>query len=730
MTLLIDKVQQIEGVTVYGDDTNFALFYLVPQSPRFRLNSDGTPAFKFLKYRFPIDRPGGKKGGGFLLFDSEFVVPEDKMPKIMETLTTQVQQEANRMGIEAPSVKIGTITYTKGEVKLFVAGSDGTFVEKLNNPGKPSLYGNNVTTFALELTQEGATFFEQAMQGKGGSVSVVYDLWFWSKLPPITVNAWFNASKFYSFYQTIDVEWNLWSEDDYHETVREQMISSESMGTDFNWGGVTDEKIRGPIRDWATRSLEDAIERNMIKAIAPVPDDQRKLPDGIENVTRDISNTQISSFNLFYKESQTVEWNIVPQGQLQNITNLKDKDGNPLEWSDYAQEINLDDKFFRQLRVDTYVNADFQNLPIHSVEVKLLYNGKPMPNLAPDAPEGEVVLRKPDEIGHFATYVDADNWKYKYSYQVNYKNESRIFQSEEVETDEGNLTIGVGDIGILSVHVSAGDINWNDVDSALVTLQYEDSSAGVDLIEDQFTLTKAVPNHLTQEVIFQAMRKNYKYRVKYFMKDGKELESDGGEGRAENLFIQDPFGGRKTIGVRGVGDFANRINQVYLDLVYTDEKNTYTQTKSLALSKDTPFFDWSFPVISPTLGKVTYSGTVVFKDGTTEPVPLTIAPTDTILVPKPGDILEITIIPDLVDWSGVRLAKVSLHYEDAGNGIDERKDFIFSPQRKDMQTWKIDQKDKTINQVTYQVIYYVGNTQKIVGPTTTTDPTLILEVPA
>jgi hypothetical protein len=732
MTLLIDKVQQIEGVTVYGDDSDFSIYYLVPQQPRYRLNPDGTPAFRFLKYRFPIDRADGRKGGGAVLFDAEFVVPEDKMPKIMEVLTAQVQQEANRQNVQAPPVKIGTITYTKGEVKLFVIGADGTFVEKLHNPGKPSLYGNNITTFMLEFTPEGATFFEQAMQGQGGAVSVVYDLHFWAKLPPVTINAWFNASKFYSFYQTIDVDWHLWSEDDYRETLRETMISSESMGIEPNWGGLTDEKIKTQLRDWAFRSLEDAVERNMIQAIAPVPEDQRNMPEGIENVTRDISNFQISSFNLFYKEHTTVEWNLAPQGQLQNITNLQDKDGNLLRWEDYAKTIDLDDPFFRQLRVNTYVNADFNKLPIHSVEVKLLYDGRPMPNLAPDAPEGEVVLRKPDEIGHFATYVENDNWKYKYSYQVNYKGESQIFQSEEVETNEGNLTIGVDDIGILSVNVSAGDINWNDVDSVLVTLKYEDPNEGVEPFEDQFTLTKALPNHLVQEVIFKPMRKSYKYFVKYFMKDGKELEGDEGQGRAENLFIQDPFGGRKTVGIRGVGDFVNRISQVYLDLKYVDVQNdNYTQAKSIALSKDTPFFDWSFPVISPTLGKVVYSGTVVFKDGTIQPIAETTAATDTILVPKaPQDVLEVAIVPDLLDWTKLRLVKVSLQYQDADNEINETKDFILTPQRRDMQTWKVELKDKTKNQFTYKVVYYLTNgTQKAVSPPATTDNTVILEIP-
>ena len=52
-----------------------------------------------------------------------------------------------------------------------------------------------------------------------------------ARLPQIEIHGWFHASKFYSFYQTIDTDWNLWAEDSYQETVREQMISSESMLT-------------------------------------------------------------------------------------------------------------------------------------------------------------------------------------------------------------------------------------------------------------------------------------------------------------------------------------------------------------------------------------------------------------------------------------------------------------------------------------------------------------------
>src|SRR5205823_4836587 len=128
--LQIDKSFPLEGVTVYGDDENFNVFYLVPEQPRYRHYADGSLAFRFIRYRFPVDRPGGRKGGGFVLFDVEFVVDEAKKSKIRDQLAAQVTAEAQRRGIApVPEVIFGTPTYTRGATQLIVAGSDGMFVE-------------------------------------------------------------------------------------------------------------------------------------------------------------------------------------------------------------------------------------------------------------------------------------------------------------------------------------------------------------------------------------------------------------------------------------------------------------------------------------------------------------------------------------------------------------------------------------------------------------------------
>src|SRR4030095_3755261 len=109
--LKIDEVQEIEGMNVYPDDSQRHKFYIIPNAPRFRLEK-GKPVFEFIKYRNPVDRPGGKKGGGFLIFDSEFVVPEEKLPKIKAALDAQLQREGLKNPSGQPAVtEFGVMTF-------------------------------------------------------------------------------------------------------------------------------------------------------------------------------------------------------------------------------------------------------------------------------------------------------------------------------------------------------------------------------------------------------------------------------------------------------------------------------------------------------------------------------------------------------------------------------------------------------------------------------------------
>ena len=724
--LMWDKPEVIEGLMVYGDHEDWTMFYVMPDRPRFSLDDNGKPVFKFIKYKFPIDRKDGRKGGGFLIADVEFTVEETKLDLIKQKLQERLNQVWLDRGLQAPAppVKIGQKSFLRGTANITVLDNNGNLVEKINSPAAPSLYGRMITPFTVELTPEGATFMEQALQGNGGIVQVAYDVWLPVRIPPVEAHVWFNAQKYAAFHQDVDIEDRFWSEDSYRENIRETFSSSGVSGViiEPGLGVVTDPKVINSVRDWAWKSLEDEITRMVLGDIPPV---DRNVKDwyeehNIENITRDVIVNKVTSFNRTYKEGMVMDWNPSPRGALPNITSMIGPDGQPYKWKDYSLTVDLDDPFFKQLRVTTRANANFEKLPLDSVEVKIEYKE------GTEYRVKEFNLMKSDDVGKFETYIANNSYKYKYSYQVNYKNESERFQSPVIESDEENLTINVGDTGILLVDIELGDLNFTQVKEALVTLQYEDNGNGIDLIEQTFKLDKEHVQHNWIEVIFKPRRNPYRYRVKYFMEDGKEYQSDWQNSESSKLFINDPFSASKTVNIRGVGDFNNRIVNIFYDVHYRDEENTYNQSYSGALNNENTFLDWSFPVISETSGKITYTGIIQYMDGTIHVIPETIAERNTILFVDIDLNQEIEVMPDLIDFDFVKLVKVTLNYRDETNNINETDDLVFK-KGDGTKIWRYLYKDKTKQDYEWSASYFMadGSVKKILK-NVAEDKTLVL----
>jgi hypothetical protein len=724
-----DQPQMIEGVTVYGDHASINTFYVFPDSPRYRIDpKTGLPVFRFLKYRNPVDRAGGKKGGGFIIFDVEFVVDQDTLNKVTAKLQEQLDQRYKNI-VPKPQVQIGQISYLRGASNLQVLDSGGGLVQKIQNPGAPSLYGHMITPFTVELSDLGAPLAEQALQGSGGIVQVIYDLWTPVRLPDMTVTAWLNASKSMSFYQQVDIDWNFWGDDSYRETIRQTFVSSEFGGVNIDPGTVTDQKVVNAVRDWGFQQLDDAVKRMVIGDIPDVSADDRKVPDGIEHVTRDIFVQKIVNFNRTFRQGQVMEWNPSPRGTLPNITSLKGADGKPIKWSDFAKTVDLDDPFFQTLEVNLRANADFAVLPLYSIDVHVDYTSGSTRRIQ------DFTFTGANDVQKFQSFIEAGKWKYKYNYEVNYKGETRTYKSPDIETEDKALTINVGQTGVLNINIQPGDINWEQTSAAQVTMQYEDKANGVDLLEEMFTLDKDHPLQKFQKVIFQPSANPYRYRVKYQMKDGKEYQVDWVQARSPHLFVNDPFSAQATVGIRAFGDFDRDIDNIFLDLKYTDDPNNYTQIKSVALNKGSTFFDWVFPVINQTGGKLTYSGTITKKGGTT---PDTIAekvndPTfKTIIIGEaPDEPIEVQVLPDLLNYDKVKLVKVSLSYSDPASAISESKDIIFRKGDTKPLTWQFHPKDKSKNKFQWQATYFMADgTQKKSDPVTTNEPTVIPDTPA
>jgi len=735
--IYLNDQDTIEGVTVYGDSQKFDTFYLIPEQPRFRLDEKGRPVFKFLKYRFPVDRPDGKQGGGYVTFDVEFTIPEKKKKKIVAKLQERVDAEVQRRRIPDRPVKIASVPYLKGTSRLNIMNEGGALVERIFNAGKPSLFGKNISTYSIELTPEGATLFEQALQGQGGFVSVIYELYHDAQLPPLRVTGSFRASAFYKFVQEIDIEERVCAEDDYKETLSEVLTRSGSKNVEVHKGSSqVEQKVIDEIRKWALQSVDDAAEQYMLEAIDKAnPEEARKwyAEHDIEDVRIEVTKRQVSSFKLEYKEHTVIEKNINPQGIMPNITTLKDKEGKKILWEDYAVEIDLNDPFFQQLRVAVMVNAPFDDLPLHSIEVKLSYDGEPMAVL--DNPiDGEFRFTNPDDIAKFSAFIKKDKNKYNYSYQVNYLGSRKSFQSEifEVDSAEGQLTINVDDVGILLVDVSPGDIDFKDVEQVHLVMQYEDQRGGVDLIERQFIIDKNNPNHRLEEVIFSKRAQPYRYKCKYFMTNGKEYLVDWQDGESNRLYINDPFVGDKTVRIMAIGDLEEQIATIFADFNYKEASNNYEQSTSVVLNNRQQFFDWEFPVVDSNSGVVTYSGNIVYRDGTVKDIPSSVAKSNTVMVgEKRPKILTIEVLAFLIDFvSSVRMARIQLKYNDATNGVHERKDLIFAGNREMQQSWSIKLADETLTEFEWTATYFMADgTRTTVGPQKSEELSIVLDVP-
>lgn len=742
--LRIDRQEvfpEVPEVTVWGDDKAEHIYYVLPQSPRFRM-VDGKPVFKFIKYRAPISRPDGVKGG-YIFFDAELSVPEASMKKLEGLLQERVNkrhQDQKRPGTP-PKVQFGTITYTRGTVRMLLE-QDGKVLQAVRTAGKPTLFDKNVASFALELSQDGTAIFEAAMQGEGASaVSLVYDLYFWAKLPPLSARVWFNSDKFYSYIQSTDTEVSFWTEDHYREDLREFLKESEAAGSEITMEFTLpdkeqDDKLKNRLRDWAQRTLEDTFTRAQQQSLAPLTEDQRKVPDKIledlggddlDNMWRNIETHKVASFEYTYRENSATEWNLAPQGTLPALTTLKDPKGKPLDWKQYMLTIDGDDPFFKQLNVAVQVNADFASLPLHSVEVHLEYaktGGK--------KEIGEFRFSNPNDVGRFAAYIDNNNWNYKYWYEVNFRGAAKTFKSPVLTTDEPLLTINLDQTGILAVDIVPGDLDFEQIRAAQVTLKYEDKENQVPLVQQAFTIDERTTQLRFQKVIFKPQARPYEYQVKYLMRDGREILGPWTKDSSNPLIVNDVFGATRNVQIRATGNLAEQVETIFLELTYDDPANKINLTRQVALSQNEPVIEWSFPVADLKAGQITYSGEIKYFDGTEEPIPETTTTKNQISVgPSVRSRLSVDVLPDFMfDDPEVRLVRVSLSYDD-GATVKARKDFTFRSGDSDAQQWTVDLKDKTKTSYTWSAIFFMNDgTRRTVGPETTDELTVVPQLTA
>jgi hypothetical protein len=732
--LKIEGNHYTHNVQIFADDTDPFQFYLLPDRVSWALNRDGKPNFFFTKYRMPITRTDGKKGGGLAFFAVELRITPEQEKGVREYLEERLR--SRRFPNPGSKLKLGRPTFTRGTVAVQIMDSGGLLTQKINTAGVPSLFGNNVAAVAAEFTPEGATVFEQTMQRKGGGslVMVNYALNFWARMPDSHFKGTWHAESSMLFKQQVDENNRFWAwqDDDYEEKIEQTIRKDESYKTEWLKPMVpvpgtdpgTHAKIVRDIEESLKTKLDEGIKRNILEAMPPADRDVSKLREqGYEHIKRTVDQKNFSDVAVEYKGAMVIELPGNPPGIMEAIGGLK-VGGKELVWKDYAVEVDADDPFFREFQVVVRANADFKDIGIFDVQVTVDY--RPPGNKPPRIET--FAFKNTDEIGQFKAFFDGGNGEYTYTYTVNYLGETRSYTSQPKKSSAKQLTINVGELGVWVTDVEAGDINFDQVSSAQVAVWYEDTD--VPRVERQFTITKETRKHSIRELIFKNRDKPYKYKVKYFLPAGREIETLEKTGQSQQLYINDPFMTR-SLSIRTKGDFEARIDTIFLDFVYDDPANNLRQQKNFAFSKTGKRFeDWSFAVIDERAGKLTYTGSILYRDGSSVPIPEKTVTSNTVLEGEDPLKLDVELIPDLLDWSKLKLATIELSYEDAPNAIKLSKSFTLRKDAKP-EKWSIDIKDKMKKSYTVKARYFMTDgSRKDVPPVQSSDTALVLEVPA
>lgn len=716
--LKIDNVDTLHDHVVYGDDANDFTYYIMPNTPNFAKMASGGLALRFVEYG-QIREDGGKKFGGFIAFDTELSVPADVQAKIAADLQKKLAEKYK--GKTPPKVAIAPVTWTDGTVELLLT-EGGALVEKIRGAGKPSIYGKNVASFMVELTELGTAIFKETLStGSASAVQVVYKMNCYMRLPEMKAWGTWNASEFYRFVQEVKTEDKFWGADSYSESVNSSRWKNDITKSHFefvqapNLSAEDNAKLEADIRAIINKQLEAAVQRNLLKEIAEVDPNVKELQEGqdIENIRRSISKTQIANVRVEWSEAKAVIVNRNPQGMLPTITSLKDDKNKPLKWEDYYSKINLDE-FLKTVQVVMRVNADFANLPIHSVEVKIRYP------YGPNKKVQEFVFTKPDDVAKFEAFVHEGKRDFTYQVTVNYKGATFKQVSEEIKTDDTNLTINVDDLGVLALDIGPGDIDFAQVPRTQVTVRYK---GGKQPVEAKFNMTKDTPTFQLRKIIGSPRTNDIDLEFLYTLADGRQVKKTAKQ-QAKELYVDDPFSASKTISFRAAGDLAAEIASITVDASYTDTANKYSQKSIVTLSSEMTSFDWTFPVVDETLGEVKYSVTTLFADGTSKEEAEKVATRSTILVGKKLEALEVAVVPDLLNWDELKMVSVALSHG------PKRIDLRFKPGDEE-KSWKLPLNDGAAPEYKATVTYFLTDgKRKVVGPETKTDLTVFLELPA
>ncbi len=717
--LTLTQPLTIRGYTIFRDDVSQFQFYVLPEKPRVvteNRNGAIVPVFSLIVYRQDEDRvrnpdPSKDVGGGIMTFTAELSVPDEEMRRLEREVRAKVFPELDP-DEPGTQVTLSYVPFLEGKVRIALAGEtaetgpDNEFVRSEVGTGKVSGIGKNRKAVMVKLSQAGAALFSQLDRLPTLPINIEYDLSYEHRLKGVTMRVWSNATSSYTLTKTfLTVEYTDY--DGYDEErdrrtidrLTENLVRNHAMGVEVTpHSSEVDEESLMALEKFGFDMLNREIER-LVQAGPPA----QELRDSTFDLSSYVS-TASNTLNFTLDRTMVLTRPHLASANLDNVFQ-----GRP---ADFITFVDLRTGFFSWLEVPIRVNANFERLPIHSVNATVFYERRRIGTGEREEVSDTFNFTDPSGIQTFRAFANRlEDLSYRWQAEVHFKDGSPTLTTELSEPRKDTfLVVDAASVGILDVDVGLGTVDLEKFPRAVVTLRVESRKLRQTL-EKSFVLKEGTESVWWVEVTHD--RENeYEYQTQWMRADGTSITDPWRRSSSSRLRLAAPTPDRMSVTVVPSGDFKKDVEQVLCGLRYRDEANNYFVENSFTFRDSKEVQTWAVDLVDPALRSYEYRYEVIYKNGLIESHP---EDRSAWLPGEPGFItvgvkylFEVELNPILLsaypEWA--TLVKVELSYEDTANDIALQDSFVFSKDANTAQVWRVKGAQGGPREYTVRTVYY------------------------
>lgn len=310
----------------------------------------------------------------------------------------------------------------------------------------------------------------------------------------------------------------------------------------------------------------------------PAPAQTDAKPQAVASFRfRGITQEERKTITLSYSRAEATQRSYAPQGFVGLLAGDLDR-------SSHFIEIDLDDPFFRVMDIRANTLADMSKLGLKAVEVALDY-GKPSDPGGVKHKDMRFEGDAPAEQGWKIFQNDGELQEYDYTVQYHFDPASGFdgkqlsYSFGPARTADRTLVLNPHEqIGIATVQVSAGEVDWGQITRIDVAVSNGSRKKVI-------ALTKAVPAVDWKLRFDDPANRVVAFKPGFVMKDRKLREGTASTTEATTIQIDDPFPEALDLQLIPILD-ASRTRMAFVDFAYADTRLNHSRKERFRVTPE------------------------------------------------------------------------------------------------------------------------------------------------